>query len=60
MEIDTLEDINFNKIAQPYYVLVDHDGVVLAEPRGRNLNVNEYVNFLESGKRKFKKLHKNE
>jgi thiol:disulfide interchange protein len=39
----------FNVNAQPFYVLMGHDGQVLTQPRAYDLNVDEFVNFLQSG-----------
>ena len=44
----------FNVNAQPYYVLMGHDGEVLAPPRAYNLDVDAFVTFLETGIRNFK------
>ncbi|REJ84546.1 MAG: hypothetical protein DWQ44_09440 [Bacteroidetes bacterium] len=35
--------------SQPYYVLLDNKGKLLAEPRGYTPDVNEYVKFLDEG-----------
>lgn len=35
--------------SQPYYVLLDHEGKLLAEPRGYTPNVDEYTKYLEEG-----------
>lgn len=35
--------------AQPYYVLLDNEGQPLVTPRSYDLNVNGFINFLESG-----------
>ena len=35
--------------AQPYYVLLDNTGKPLVTPRSYDLNVNGFINFLESG-----------
>jgi len=43
----------FNVNSQPYYVLVDHEGNELVEPMGMNLDVQEYIEFLDSGKKAF-------
>lgn len=48
---------NFNINAQPYYVLLGHDGEILAKPRAYNLNVDAFVKFLDDGKEKFKELY---
>ncbi len=41
--------------AQPYYVLVDHEGNSLVSPRAFDLDVDEYVEFLDKGLEEFKK-----
>jgi thiol:disulfide interchange protein DsbD len=45
----------FGVNAQPYYVLLDNEGQVLVEPRAYDLNVDAFVEFLESGKEEFAK-----
>ncbi len=44
----------YNINSQPYYVLVDVDGNNLTEPQGHNLNVNNFIQFLDSGVEAFK------
>jgi len=44
----------FNVNAQPFYVLMGHNNEVLVQPRAYNLNVDEFVKFLEEGVRSFK------
>lgn len=39
----------FEMNSQPYYVIVDHNGEELVEPMSYNLNVKEYINFLDRG-----------
>ena len=39
----------FSTNAQPFYVLLDADGKLLNEPVAYNLNVNEFVRFLDEG-----------
>jgi len=39
----------FNINAQPYYCLLDADENLLAEPRGYNLNVDAFIEYLNSG-----------
>ena len=39
--------------AQPYYCLLDTDGNLLADPMGYNLNVSEFVEFLDKGIERF-------
>jgi len=43
----------FNTNAQPYYVLLDHDGELLVPYRAYDLNVEGFVDFLESGLKAF-------
>ncbi|GAB4316498.1 MAG: thioredoxin family protein [Bacteroidales bacterium] len=45
---------NFNVNAQPYYVLLDHEGNLLAKPRAYNLDVDEFVRFLDEGLENFR------
>jgi thiol:disulfide interchange protein DsbD len=49
-----LEASIFNKNVQPYYVLLDNEGKMLAEPRSYTPNVEEYTKFLEEGLCRFK------
>ncbi len=44
-------DIN----SQPYYVLVDTEGETLVEPKGHDLNIDNFVKFLDSGVEEFNK-----
>lgn len=41
--------------AQPNYILLGKDGKELAPPRGYNLDVNAFVEFLENGVKEYKK-----
>ncbi len=43
----------FNNNAQPYYVLLNEQGELLAEPKAYDLNVSNFVDFLELGKQRF-------
>ncbi|MEQ9437763.1 MAG: cytochrome c biogenesis protein CcdA [Cyclobacteriaceae bacterium] len=43
----------FNNNAQPYYVLLNDQGELLAEPKAYDLNVPNFVEFLELGKKRF-------
>lgn len=43
----------FNTFATPWYVLLDADGNLLAEPRGKELNIQSYLEFLDQGLEKF-------
>ena len=48
----------FNVNAQPYYVLMGQEDDVLVTPRAYNLNVDEFVEFLDKGIENYKKAHK--
>ncbi len=43
----------YNINSQPYYVLVDPNGDQLNEPKGHDLNIENFVKFLDEGKQKF-------
>ncbi len=47
----------FGTIAQPLYVLMDHDESEMAPPKGFDLSVEGYKAFLESGIAEFNKRH---
>ena len=49
-----LQISRFNMNAQPYYVLLDHDGELLAKPRAYDLDVDAFVDFLDLGLKNFK------
>jgi len=46
---------NFNINAQPYYVLMGHKGELLAKPTAYDLDIDAYVEFLDTGIENFKK-----
>ncbi|RPH33591.1 MAG: DUF255 domain-containing protein [Bacteroidales bacterium] len=48
----------FNINGQPYYVLLDGDEKTLAEPRGYNLDIEDFIKFLDSGIEEYKKRNK--
>ena len=48
----------FNINSQPYYVLLDTAGNLLAQPRAYNLNVDEFVNWLDGALANFQKQQK--
>ncbi|HEY9045979.1 MAG TPA: cytochrome c biogenesis protein CcdA [Ohtaekwangia sp.] len=52
-----LQIANLNNNAQPFYVLVGKDERVLVSPFGYDKSVDHFVQFLESGKKKFKELY---
>ena len=45
----------YNINSQPYYVLVDTDGENLVEPKGHDLNIDNFVKFLDAGVKAFNK-----
>lgn len=45
----------FGVNAQPYYVLVDHEGNKLNDPRAFDRDIDEFVNWLDAGKTEFGK-----
>jgi thiol:disulfide interchange protein DsbD len=49
-----LQITKFGVNAQPFYVLMGHDGEVLAQPRAYDLDVNAFVDFLETGIKNFR------
>ncbi|HNS16513.1 MAG TPA: cytochrome c biogenesis protein CcdA [Bacteroidales bacterium] len=44
----------FNVNAQPFYVLLDHHGEKLVPPRAYDLDVDEFIDFLDKGIEEFK------
>jgi thiol:disulfide interchange protein len=50
-----LQIAKLNNNAQPFYVIVGLDEHVLVPPKPRDLKVENFVRFLDSGKAKFKK-----
>lgn len=40
---------NFNTFATPWYVLQDPDGNLLAEPIGKEMDIQKFIDFLDSG-----------
>ena len=48
---------NFNINAQPYYVLLGHEGEILVRPRAYDLDVDAFVKFLKEGKQHFVDLY---
>ena len=48
---------NFNINAQPYYVLMGHEGDILVKPRAYNLNVDAFVQFLDEGVEAFRQKY---
>ncbi|MFD2161415.1 cytochrome c biogenesis protein CcdA [Paradesertivirga mongoliensis] len=51
-----LQAKKFKTNSQPYYVIVNPDGETLVPPQAFNLDIKNYINFLESGKAAFNKL----
>ena len=54
-----LQITNLDNNAQPFYVLLNTDEKVLAWPYGYDRDVEEFVKFLERGKKKFAELNAN-
>ncbi len=52
-----IQIVNFNKNAQPFYVLIDWQGNVLAKPYEYDPDPEKFIEFLKQGKNKFKQLH---
>lgn len=52
-----LQITNLDNNAQPFYVLVGKDERVLAWPYSYDRSVDKFVQFLESGKKKYKELY---
>lgn len=44
---------NYQVNTQPYYVLIDHDEQLLTTPRSHNLDIGEYIKFLDEGLKNF-------
>ncbi|HCN83584.1 MAG TPA: disulfide bond formation protein DsbD [Sphingobacteriaceae bacterium] len=49
------EASRFNINSQPFYVIVDPEGNNLVPPQAFNLDINNYIQFLDSGKKAFSK-----
>lgn len=45
---------NFKSISTPLYVLLDHNGNLLAPAKGKDLNIQNFIDFLMKGKEEFK------
>ncbi|NOY37526.1 MAG: thioredoxin fold domain-containing protein [Chlorobi bacterium] len=52
-----LQIAKFGVNSQPYYVIMDTEEHVLVEPMAFNLNISEYVDFLDHGFEAFRKTH---
>ena len=50
-----LQARKFKTNSQPYYVVVNSDGTKLVPPQAFNLDINNYISFLDSGKAAFSK-----
>lgn len=48
-----LQASKYNTNSQPYYVIVNSEGETLVPPQAFDLNVNNYVEFLDNGKAAF-------
>ncbi|MCF8221592.1 MAG: sulfite exporter TauE/SafE family protein [Bacteroidales bacterium] len=53
-QINTTHEIEmFGTNTQPLYVIADHEGNPLVEPMGHNLDIQEYIEWLDEGYSKF-------
>ena len=48
-----LQISRYNTNTQPFYVLIDTDGNPLADPRGHNLDIQAFREWLDAGEKKF-------
>ena len=55
-----ISNTKYSVNSQPTYLIVDHDGSVLAGPIAYELNVDNYLKFLDEGIAAFKKKHNKE
>jgi thiol:disulfide interchange protein DsbD len=53
-----LQKAMFGVNAQPYYVLLNSDGELIAKPRAYDLDISEFVNFLEVGLENYQRKNK--
>ncbi|MFN4084120.1 MAG: cytochrome c biogenesis protein CcdA [Bacteroidia bacterium] len=49
-----LQITKYNANAQPYYCIVDGEGKLLVQPKAYDLNIQNFINFLDSGIEAFK------
>lgn len=52
-----ISNTKYNVNSQPTYLIVDHDGSILAGPIAYELNVDKYLEFLDAGIEAFNKKH---
>jgi len=50
-----LQRMKFGTNSQPFYVILDHEGNLLTEPRVFNTDIPEYIKFLKDGLEAFSK-----
>ncbi|MDB5121352.1 MAG: thiol:disulfide interchange protein, partial [Sphingobacteriales bacterium] len=43
----------FKTNSQPYYVILNHNGEILGKPEAFNLDIDNYIQFLDKGKEAF-------
>ncbi len=48
-----IQRTKFKSNAQPYYYILDVNGKILTEPQSYNLDINNFINFLDDGLKKF-------
>ncbi|MDR0394510.1 MAG: thioredoxin family protein [Tannerella sp.] len=49
-----LQRSKFGANAQPYYIILDREGLPLSPSRAYNENISEYIDFLENGKKQYR------
>jgi thiol:disulfide interchange protein DsbD len=50
-----LQRVKFGANAQPFYVILDNSGIPLAPSYAFNEDIQKYIDFLENGKKRYKK-----
>jgi len=45
-----LQITKFENNAQPFYIIMNHNGKILVEPRSYDLNISNFISFLDAGK----------
>jgi len=50
-----LQSSKYSTNSQPYYLILNHEGQLLTEPHAFDLNIENYVMFLDKAKMQFKK-----
>jgi len=45
-----LQITKFENNAQPFYIIMNHNGKILVEPKSYDLNISNFISFLDAGK----------